>query len=193
MAADDGLPRLGLSPGEPQVRSATPSIPFGVNPAGSKEFVLDFHGYLLLPAALGVHERTSVPFADSSMPAGTTCMTPGGTVLHAPPLMAQDLRSFEYTAAIPTPWVQLNFTYGNSTVSGTTILAAQTLMDAAGYYDIPKQMGVNDAFVTVNAAKYFGFPFLLHVGAYTGRYGAMGAYDAGRYATPLIARTNTIG
>jgi len=84
---------------------------------------------------------------------------------------------------LPTPWVQLNFIYGNSTVSGTTILAAQTLMDAAGYYDIPKQLGVNDAFVTVNATKYFGFPFLLHVGAYTGRYGAMGRTMRG--ATPL--------
>jgi len=184
MAADQGLPRLGLSPGEPQVRSATPSVPFGVNPAESKEFVLDFHGYLLLPASLGLHERPEAICPN---------VAPSSAALHAPPLMAQELRSFEYTAAIPTPWVQLNFIYGNSTVSGTTVLAAQTLMDAAGYYDIPKQLGVNDAFVTVNATKYFGFPFLLHVGAYTGRYGAMGAYDAGRYATPLIARTNTIG
>ena len=107
--------------------------------------------------------------------------------------MAQDLRSFEYTAAVPTPWVQLNFIYGNKTVSGTVILAAQTLSDASGYYDLTAQLGVNDAFITVNMTKYFGFPFQLHVGAYTGRYGAMGAYDAGRYATPLIARTNTIG
>jgi hypothetical protein len=210
MAADEGLPRLGLSPGDPQVRSASPSIPFGVNPVGSKEFVLDFHGYLLLPATLGVHDRPITDRPDPSLPTpemhdGTMAQqkpygewvpvpkTGGGTVLHSPPLMAQNLRSFEYTAAVPTPWVQLNFIYGNSTVSGTTVLAAQTLMDAAGYYDIPKQLGVNDAFVTVNATKYFGFPFQLNVGAYTGRYGAMGAYDAGRYATPLIARTNTIG
>jgi hypothetical protein len=38
-----------------------------------------------------------------------------------------------------------------------------------------------------------GFPLELKVGAFTGRYGAMGSYDAGRYATPVIARTNTIG
>jgi hypothetical protein len=186
-SADQGLPKLGLSPGEPQVRSATPSIPFGVSPAQSKEFVLDFHGYLLLPAELGMHERPTV-----TPPAGQ-CMQSGGTVFHTPPLMAQDLRSFEYTAVVPKPWVQLNFTYGNSTVSGTTVLAATTLGDAAGYYNIVEQFGVNDAFITVNATKYFHFPFQLHVGAYTGRYGAMGAYDAGRYATPLIARTNTIG
>lgn len=36
-------------------------------------------------------------------------------------------------------------------------------------------------------------PFEVRVGAYTGRYGVMGSYDLGRYGTPLIARTNTIG
>jgi hypothetical protein len=198
MAADEGLPRLGLSPAEPQVRSATPSIPFGINPAESKEFVLDFHGYLLLPATVGVHDRPITQRTDlinPTLPNGNPNYdyTGGGTVLHAPPLLAQDLRSFEYTGAVPTPWGQLNFIYGNKTVSGTVIMAASTFSDAAGYYNIPAQLGVNDAFITVNATKYFGFPFQLYVGAYTGRYGAMGAYDAGRYATPLIARTNSIG
>jgi hypothetical protein len=113
-SSDQGLPRLGMSPGEPQVRSATPSIPFGVQPATSKDFVLDFHGYLLLPASLGVHERENPLPGQSS------------TVLHSPPLMAQDLRSFEYTAVVPKTWVQLNFIYGNSSVSATTIMSATT-------------------------------------------------------------------
>ena len=178
---DQGLPRLGLSPGEPQVRSATPTIPFGIQPAQSKELVLDFHGYLLLPAALGWHEFEN-PLCGKR-----------GTVLHGPPLMAQDLRSFEYTAVVPGPWAQLNFSYGNSTVAATAIISGTTFADAAGYYDPVQQLGVSDAFLTVNLTKYFHFPFQLHVGAYTGRYGAMGAYDAGRYATPLIARTNIIG
>ena len=41
--------------------------------------------------------------------------------------------------------------------------------------------------------RKFGFPFQVNIGAFTGRYGAMGTYDADRYGTPLIARTNTIG
>lgn len=180
-SADQGIPILGLSPGEPQVRSATPSIPFGARPAESKELVLDFHGYLLLPACLGVHERENPSAGQSS------------TVLHSPPLMAQDLRSFDYTAVVPTPWLQLNFLYGNSTLYATAVLAGTSAMDAAGYYNPVDQFGVNDAFVTANLTKTFGFPFQLNVGAFTGRYGAMGAYDAGRYGTPLIARTNTIG
>lgn len=207
MAADQGVPRLGMSPGEPQVRSATPSIPFGVNPAESKEFVLDFHGYLLLPATLGVENRPVTLRTDpnalptvTTLPDGTVVTTPaplvktgGGTVLHAPPLLAQNLRAFEYTAAVPTPWAQLNFIYGNKTVAGTVIMAATSFSDPSGYNNLVGQLGVSDAFIGTNLTKYFGFPFLLNVGAQTSRYGAMGSYDAGRYATPLIARTNTIG
>jgi len=178
---DPGPPRLGMLPGEPQVRSAAPALPFGIRPADSRELVLDFHGYLLLPAQLGLHEREA-PMAGQS-----------ATVLHTPPLMAQDLRSFEYTAAVPSTWVQLNFTYGNSTISATTVLAARTVTDAAGYYNPVDQLGVNDAFITLDLTRHLHVPFQLNVGAYTGRYGAMGAYDAGRYGTPLIARTNTIG
>ncbi len=180
-SADKEIPRLGLSPGDPQVRSPTPSIPFGVRPADSKANVLDFHGYLLMPAHLGVHKRESTTTGQSD------------TVLHSPPLMAQDLRAFEYTGVVPTPWLQLNLSYGNQSVYATAILAGTSAMDGAGYYNPVEQFGVNDAFVTANLTKAIGTPFLLNVGAFTGRYGAMGAWDAGRYGTPLIARTNTVG
>jgi len=179
--AGQGLPKLGMSPGDPQVPSPTPTIPFGIQPAESKQLVFDFHGYLLLPADVGVHDRETVQPGQSS------------TVLHSPPLIAQDLRSFEYTGVVPPPWLQLNLLYGNSTVYATAILVGTSATDAAGYHNVVDQMGVSDAFVTANFSKTFGFPFQLHVGAYTGRYGAMGAWDAGRYGTPLIARTNTIG
>lgn len=180
---DDPLPRVGMSPGEPQVRSATPQLPFGVPPVGSKEYVLDFHGYFFLPAQLGMHQREPL-------------QAQSGTVLHSPPLVPQDLRSFEYVGVTPRPWLQLNFVYGNSTVSATAILAGTSAMDAAGFYNPVEQMGVTDAFITLNLTKKIGWaPLRLqaHVGAFTGRYGAMGMWDAGRYGTPLIARTNTIG
>ena len=104
-----------------------------------------------------------------------------------------DPHDFSYTGVVPNPWLQLNFIYGNSTVSATVILAGTSAIDAAGYYDPVAQMGVNDAYLTVNLTKRLGFPLQINVGAYTGRYGAMGMYDAGRYGTPLIAQTNTIG
>jgi hypothetical protein len=162
-SADDGVPRLGLDPGL------------------SREYVLDFHGYLLLPAQLGVHERLN------PMPGQ------GSLVLHSPPLVPMNPHEFSYTGVVPNPWLQLNFIYGNSTVSATVILAGTSALDAAGYYDPVAQMGVNDAYITVNLTKRLGVPVQVNVGAYTGRYGAMGMYDAGRYGTPLIAQTNTIG
>lgn len=175
------LPRLGLDPAEPQVRSAPPAIPFAIPPATSKEYVLDFHGYLLLPLQVGVHDR------DDPGPSQKE------TVLHAPPLVPQDYRRFQYVGVVPDPWVQLNFTYGNSLVAATTILSATTATEAEAVYDPVRQLGVSDAFVTLNLTEPVGTPFQVRVGAMTQRYGAMGAFDAGRYATPLIARVNSIG
>jgi hypothetical protein len=189
---DQSLPHLGLSPGEPMLRSAPPSLPFGIAPATSKEYVLDFHGYLLLPARVGVHRReVPPPLPPGGIP--TVLTNQSKTVLHSPPLIPQNLRNFEYTGVVPTPWLQLDFIYGNSTVSATTILSATDAPDAAGYYNPVNQLGVNDAFVSVNLSPTFGFPVGVKVGALTGRYGGMGTYDAGRYGTPLIARTNSIG
>lgn len=177
------VPRLGIDPAEPRVRSVPPALPFGVPPATSKESVLDFHGYLLLPMRLGVHQREP-----DTMAAGR-----GETVLHTPPLIPQDYRRFQYTGVVPDPWVQLNFTYGNSKVSGTAILAANAVTEGEAVYDPAKQMGVSDAYVTFNLSEALGTPFQLRAGAMSNRYGAMGAFDAGRYATPLIARVNAVG
>ena len=180
-SADQTVTRLGLSPGEPMVPAAAPSLPFGIHPAESKELVLDFHGYLLIPMEMGVHERLDPAPGQS------------GTVLHTPPVIPQYIRGFEYVGVIPSAWGQLNFTYGNSTVSATTILGAGTFSSAQSWYDTTNQLGVYDAFLTVNMSKAVGIPLEANVGAITGRYGAMGAYDAGRYGTPLIARTNMVG
>jgi hypothetical protein len=184
-AAEQGtggeLPRLGMAPAEPGSRSAPPAIPFGIDPSTSRDFVLDFHGYVLVPARVAYHKRETD--------------TPGQrrTALHSPPLIPQDLRSFEYTGIVPEPWVQLNFTYGNSLIAATAVLAARAISTASTLYNPVDQLGVNDAFLTVNLTDTFKTPFDVKVGAFTGRYGVMGEYDAGRYGTPLIARTNSIG
>ena len=179
---DTGLPRLGQSPGEPQVRSAPPSIPFGVNPETAKDNVLDFHGYMLLPARVGVLERSNPALDQAS------------TALHSPPLVpGQFRRTFEYTGVIPDPWVQLNLTYGNSVVSATTVLAASGTTDGSGIYNLSDQLGVYDAFLSVNLSKPLKTPIVFRVGAMTGRYGVMGAYDSGRYGKPLMFRTNSVG
>ena len=106
--APNPLPRLGMDPGEPQARSAPPSVPFGLPPT-SQQFVLDFHGYLQLPLRMGVLKR------DNPSPGQSD------TALHTPPLVPQNLRRFQYTGALPDTWTQLNFTYGNSTIAGTSL------------------------------------------------------------------------
>jgi hypothetical protein len=169
-----------MDAGEPLSKSAPPATPFGRSPSTSKDSVLDFHGYVLMPMTAAILKRSNPEPGQSS------------TALHSPPLIPQDETRFEYTAVIPRPWVQLNFSYGNSTVAATAIIAARAATDA-GLFDGTKQLGISDAFVSANLSKQVGTPFEVKVGAFTGRYGAMGAYDAGRYGTPLIARTNTVG
>jgi len=179
--AAPALPRLGISPGEPQNRSAQPALPFGVSTSKSSGFVLDFHGYLLMPLTLGFNER------DNPLPGQ------GKTVVHNPPLIPLNSRSFSHTGVVPTPYGQLNFSYGNSLLSATLILAAENFTEATGLYNPVEQLGARDAFLSLNLSQQLGTPFELRVGAYTSRYGVMGSYDLGRYGTPLIARTNTIG
>lgn len=179
-AQSAALPRLGLDPGEPQAPSAAPSVPFGV-PATSRQFTLDFHGYLQLPLRVGVLKRDNPNDQQSE------------TALHTPPLIPQNLRRFQYTGVIPETWTQLNFTYGNSIIAGTVILAARSLTDATGMFNPVEQLGANDAYLTVNLTEPAGIPLQVRVGAMTGRYGNMGTYDSGRYGTPLIARTNSVG
>jgi len=180
-AATKKLPRLALSPGDPLVRSAPPATAFGRDPAESKDYVLDFHGFVLLPLNFAILERDDPEPGQSS------------TAIHSPPLIPQDLRQFEWTGVIPDPWIQLNLSYGNATIYGTAIIAATTASEAAGIFDPTEQLNLSDAFLTVNLSQPLKTPFSVKVGAFTGRYGPMGQYDAGRYGTPLMARTNTVG
>jgi hypothetical protein len=175
------IPRLGLDIAEPGVRSAPPATAFGIAPATSKDSALDFHGYLLLPLTVGLTSRENPPPGID-----------GGTIFHTPPLVPQNFRRFQYTAVVPTPWIQLNFDYGNSRVAGTVILAATTASEGEAFFDPMRNITVSNAYVTLNLSDKVGNPFLVRGGAMQLRYGAMGAFDAGRYATPLIARVNAI-
>jgi hypothetical protein len=180
-ATDDQLPRLGLDPAEPSARSAPPATAFGVSPATSKDYVLDFHGYVLLPMRMGLHKR------EDPSPGRT------GTVLHTPALVPQNYRRFQYTGVLPDPWIQLNLTYGNSTLAGTVIFGSTAATEAEAFYDPVRQLGISDAYVTLNLSERAGLPLQIRGGATHQRYGSMGAFDSGRYGTPLIARINSIG
>lgn len=181
------LPRLGLDAAEPSVRSAPPATAFGVSPATSKDAVLDFHGFVLLPMRLGAHKREAPPPGQAPTPGQS------GTVFHTPALVPQNYHRFQYTGVLPDPWIQLNLSYGNSTLASTVILASSAATEAEAFYDPVKQLGISDAYVTLNLSEQAGIPLQIRGGATHQRYGSMGAFDAGRYGTPLIARINSVG
>jgi hypothetical protein len=175
---------LGLSPGAPDLAS----LPGGVTPAfgsrdeTSKDWRFEFHGLVYLPLRIGINQREN-PGSDQKT-----------TVLHAPPRVPGDFETFGYTSMVPEPWNQLNFTYGNNTVSATVIIAARTVTSANGYFDPPDMMGINDAFLTFYVPlKSDTFKLQMNFGAFANRYGYMGEYDLGRFGTPLIARVSGTG
>jgi hypothetical protein len=176
-------PFLGLAPAAPDT-GTVPGVlrpSFGVKPRTPSDFRFDFHGYLQLPLVLGVNERRKASSQQYK------------TVFHTPPLAADELHRFEHTGVIPTPWAQLNFSYGNSDVVATVIIAARTVSDASPFYDPTNQLGINDAFLTFKPKLGKAVHLELDLGAYANRYGGMGEYDLGQYETAVIARIGGVG
>jgi len=176
---------LGLAPGTPQVGALpgglTPA--YGQHPADEKEWRFDFHGFLTMPLRAGLNQRSGVVTTEQHT-----------LVLHAPPVVPDYLDSFTYTSVVPQPYAQLNFSYGNSIVTGNAIILARTAATAASFVDPPSMAGISDAFLTFrlpNLAQNAHFE--ANVGVFTNRYGIMGEYDEGRYGTPVIAQTNGAG
>jgi hypothetical protein len=179
-------PSLGLAPGTPQVGTLpgglTPA--YGQAPADQQDWRFDFHGFVTMPLRMGINTRS-----------GPVTTQQHNVVLHAPPVVPDYIDSFTYTSIVPNPYAQLNFSYGNSVVTGTTILLAETAVTAQSFFNPPSEAGIADAFLT------FRLPHLLiqkdhfeiNVGVFTNRYGIMGEYDLGRYGTPTIAQVNGAG
>ena len=176
---------LGLAPGTPQVTA----LPGGLTPAygqlaaDESEWRFDFHGFLTMPLRGGFNQR-----------AGTVTSDQHSLVLHAPPVVPDYPDAFTYTSVVPQPYAQLNFSYGNSVVTGTVIVLARNAATASSYTSPPAEAGISDAFLTFqlpNVVKNSHFE--INVGVFTNRYGIMGEYDEGRYGTPVIAQTNGAG
>ncbi len=177
--------QLGLSPGSPQVGT----LPGGVTPAygqqstDSTDWRFDFHGFLTMPVRAGLNSRSGPVTPDQHK-----------ETLHAPPVVPDDRDSFSYTGVVPNPYVQLNFSYGNSVVTGNVQILARAASNATSFFDPPSQQGIYDAFLTFtlpDLAKSSHFD--VNVGAFSNRYGVMGEYDEGKYGTPIIARTSGVG
>jgi hypothetical protein len=186
-AAEAGAPpvfdsRLTLDPAMPQVGA----LPGGVTPAFGQrslsegEWRFDFHGLLTAPLNAGINSRPN-PVAGQNK-----------TVLHAPPVVPDDLETFSHTGVVPTTYAQLNFSEGNSLVTATVSLVARQANASTAFLEPASQLGITDVFLTVlpptQRVRLQAF-----FGAFTLRYGATGEYDEGRYGTPLIARISGVG
>jgi|HubBroStandDraft_6_1064221.scaffolds.fasta_scaffold23408_2 hypothetical protein len=178
-------PSLGLAPGTPQVGA----LPGGLTPAygqaatDQQDWRFDFHGFLTMPLRAGINKRSGVVTTDQHE-----------LVLHAPPVVPDYIDSFTYTSIVPNPYAQLNFSYGNSVVTGTAIVLAETAVTAQSFFNPPSEAGIADAYLTFrlpNLIKQSHFE--INVGIFSNRYGIMGEYDLGRYGTPVIAQINGDG
>jgi hypothetical protein len=175
---------LGMAPGLPQADAlpggTTPA--FGQSSSGPQDWRFDFHGFFTAPLRIGLNTREN-PVGDQSK-----------LVLHAPPVVPDDLETFSHTGVVPTPYAQLNFSYGNNVVTGNVIILAKVANVSSGFFDPTAQLGVNDVFLNFNMPNLGkNMHFEVNLGQFSNRYGTMGEYDEGRYGTPLIARTNGAG
>jgi hypothetical protein len=181
-------PQVGIAPGLPQTGTivlATPlaeAVPDTTPHDGDWRF--GFHGFLRAPLRVGLGD------GDDSADG----VDKGGK-WHAPPRIPDGtFTDWRYTNNMPGPWAELRFEYGNKRVTGNVLIAAYNVTEG-GYRNLQSQLGIDQAFVTIDesdlAPSRFGL--IWNVGAFQNRYGAAGRYDAGKYETYLIGRTHIAG
>jgi hypothetical protein len=119
-----------------------------------------------------------------------------GGKIHAPPFVPDGtFTDWRYTNNVPGPWVELRFSYGNTRVTGNVLVAAYNITDG-GYRNLQAQLGINQAFVTIDGADILPDNrggLVWNVGVFQNAYGAAGRYDAGKYETYLLGRTHVAG
>jgi len=176
-------PSLSLDPAAPQIGA----LPGGVTPAfGQKslsedEWRFDFHGFITAPLNAGIGSRAD-PKAGQSK-----------TTLHSPPVVPDDLETFSHTGVVPTTYAQINFSEGNSVITGLVSIVAKQANVSTSFLEPASQLGITDVFLSITPPLGNRLHLQAFVGAFTTRFGTTGEYDEGRYGTPLIARISGVG
>jgi hypothetical protein len=176
-------PSLSLDPTLPQVAA----MPGGLTPAVGQrslsegEWRFDFHGYITAPLNMGFNTRKN-PLPGQNK-----------TVLHAPPVVPDDLETFSHTGVVPTTYAQLNFSEGNSIVSANVSILAKQTNVSESFVEPAAQLGITDVFLSILPPLGERVHMQALLGAFTLRYGTTGEYDEGRYGTPLIGRISGVG
>jgi hypothetical protein len=180
-ASDAPPATLGMDPAAPQSQALPGgTTPLMGEPAGP-DWRFDFHGVLRAPLRVGINKRPDARPGQSKL------------VLHTPPSVPDDREPFSHTGVTPTPYGQLNFSYGTEILTGTASIVADQPSVSSGFFDPSSQLGINDLFLTILPKVGENTRLVLRFGAFSDRYGAPGEYDEGHYGMPLIARTNGVG
>jgi hypothetical protein len=178
-------PGLGIAPTTPQVGDLivpTSSPPGAAAPQAARTF--NFHGFLRVPMRVGFGPGGDVAPG-----------TEGGVKTHAPPQVPDGAYTdWQYTNGMGGPWTEVWLSYGSKSVSAHVVFAAYDVSDAS-YRDPQSQLGISQSFVSLSYPRLLGGRGGLwwNVGAFTGRYGAAGRYDAGKYDTYLFGATHVAG
>lgn len=204
----------GLSPSLPQVTGGTnlssrQAEDLSPSTGGAAdEWKFQFHGYFRAPlrASFGAPTPVDQPsiYADpvtmaspphSISPYAPGATAPPGTQMHSTPrIVGFAYYGWDYTNTVGGPWSQLNFSYGNSRVTGTVIVDAYNQTDGS-YKNLQAQQGIDQVFLTTNVPEAFGDHggLVVNIGTFANRYGVAGKYDAGMYETYLFGRTHVAG
>lgn len=203
-AEDDAAPSssnvsIGINPGQAKTAGATGD---GAPPltlrTSTQNWEFGFHGYLRAPLRMSfdTHDVRTYPTDENGVP-----------ILTEDPETAKDWRfnmspsivdgvytDWKYTNSMGGPWAEMMFSYGNSIAVGTVGIASYNITDS-GWRNMQSQLGINQAFVTLNFPRAFKSRggLVWNVGIFDNRYGSAGRYDAGRYDTYIIGRTHTAG
>ncbi len=177
---------LGLSPHAPQLMPSMPGAlnpPFGAVVRGD-EARFQFHGYLQPTLRAGFGTAKDGPDDPEQMTVHADPVVPGGAY-----------GWFDRTNTVPTPWVQLNFMYGNDVVKGTFILGAWSVTEAdeaAGNFMGHAQMLFAQAYLSYTP-EVEPIRLKIDVGAFPDRYGFMAKWHQGAYGSSLIADIYGLG
>jgi hypothetical protein len=184
ISMDPSLPQVGALPG-----GVTPA--FGQKSLSEDEWRFDFHGFLTAPLNAGIGTRVNPIDPSTGMPFPLNGQSK--TVFHTPPIVPDDLETFSHTGVVPTTYAQLNFSEGNSVITGMVSIVARQANASTTFLEPSAQLGVTDVFLNITPPTGTRAHLQLLIGAFTSRFGATGEYDEGRYGTPLIARISGVG
>ncbi len=171
---------VGIDPSLPQFDPGYAGTPSQTTVRPDGDWGFEFHGFLRAPMRMGLGPKN-----DGS----------SGSEEHSPPRVPDlSFTDWSYTHNIPGPWSQLLLSYGNGLVKGTVGIAAFTHTNA-GYRNLQANLGINEAFLSLQFPDVFGRygGLVWNVGSFSNRYGTAGKYNAGRYNTYLFGRTRVAG